>query len=381
MLKRTLPAIAAMWILAAFTVFPARAENDVPALDVNVSARSAILMDAGTGIVLFEKAPDERRQIASTTKLMTALVCLERCTLEETVEIPAACESVEGSSMYLRRGERLTVRELMYGLMLESGNDAAVALAIHTAGSVEAFADLMNEKAVELGLTNTHYVNPHGLTAEGHYSSARDLAKLMAVCMADPLFVQVATTKTISFGTRTFTNHNKLMWSYDGMLTGKTGYTIAAGRTLVTCAERNGLRLVCVTLDDGDDFDDHAALLDAAFASWKSVTVPSAGAVASVPVISGISDEVYVRPAGTLTLLCPVDAEPRFELKLPSFVYAAVTAGERAGVMTVTCEGQSVDVELVYCADVERDASQKLKPLERLKRFFFGGLKIFDFDR
>ena len=171
------------------------------------------------------------------------------------------------------------------------------------------------------------------------------------------------------------------MWSFDGMLTGKTGYTMAAGRTLVTCAERNGLRLICVTLDDGDDFDDHAALYEAAFAKWRAVRIPSTTSVASVPVISGVSDRVDVRPAGTVTLLCPVDEEPEIRIALPEFVYAAVAEGDRAGVMTVSVPGGSVDVELIYSDSVERDAGQKLRPLERLKRFFFGEVHIFSFDQ
>ncbi len=373
MLKRAFSATAAMLTLAAFTVFPARARGGETGLsDIDVSARCAILMDAGTGTVLYEKAPDEPRQIASTTKLMTALVCLERCRMEDTVEVPPEAEGVEGSSMYLKAGEVLTVRELMYGLLLESGNDAAAALAIHASGSIGAFAKLMNEKAAALGLENTHYMNPHGLTEEGHYSTARDLAKLMAVCMSNPLYEQIATTRSVSFGSRSFKNHNRLMWSFDGMLTGKTGYTMAAGRTLVTCAQRNGMRLICVTLDDGDDFDDHAALYDAAFAGWYSVTVPSTTPVASVPVISGTEDEVQVRPAAAVRLLCPVGTEPVYSVKLPEFVYAAVHAGDRAGVMTVTVGGESADVELVYCRDVPRDESQRLRPLERLRRLIFG---------
>lgn len=263
LIKRIISAIAASSFLAAFTVLGVDAAP-------SVSARSAILIEASTGTVMYEKNPDERLLIASTTKLMTALVALENASLSEVVEVAPECEGVEGSSMYLKAGDKLTMRELLYGLMLESGNDAAVAVACHISGGVEGFVKLMNQRAQSLGLENTHFANPHGLNAEGHYSSARDLAKIMAEGMKNPLFAEIATTKTITFGARTYTNHNKLMWSYEGMEAGKTGFTKKAGRTLVTCACRDGLRLICVTLNDGDDWNDHAALYDMAFGAWDA---------------------------------------------------------------------------------------------------------------
>lgn len=362
MLKKFIPATAAIALLAAFTVSGARA-------DVQVSASSAILMEASTGTVLYEKSPDDRRLIASTTKLMTALVALENANLSELVTVPAVCETIEGSSMYLRAGEKLTMRELLYGLMLESGNDAAVAVACHIAGSVEGFAKLMNDRAASLGLQNTHFVNPHGLNADGHYSSARDLALIMRACMNDPLFAQIASTKTVSFGERTFTNHNKLMWSYEGMLAGKTGYTKMAGRTLVTCAERNGLRLICVTLNDGDDWADHEALYDMGFAGWELQTPVKAGdTLGAVPVISGLTDAVSVRAASGVSILTKAGEELGLKLELPKFVYAKVSEGESAGTAEIIRDGETVaTVELVYANTVERDSSQEIRPLERLK--------------
>ena len=346
---KLISAIAACSLMAAFTVFDARA-------DVSVSARSAILMEASTGAVIFEKEPDERLLIASTTKLMTALVAVENASLEDTVTVPAECVGVEGSSMYLKAGEELSLRELLYGLMLESGNDAAVAVAVHVAGSVEKFVELMNDRAASLGLENTHFVNPHGLNAEGHYSSARDLAKIMAEGMKNPLFAEIATTKSISFGARSYSNHNKLMWSYEGMEAGKTGFTKKAGRTLVTCAERDGLRLICVTLNDGDDWRDHTALYDMGFELWEARVVADAGdIVGRVPVISGAAPFAGVRPERTVTLALPRDTKTETSILLPPFVYADVRAGERAGLMLVTCDGKIVErVALVYSESVGR---------------------------
>ncbi len=362
MLRKIISATAAIAFLAAFTVSGANAETEI-------SASSAILMEASTGTVLYEKDPDARRLIASTTKLMTALVALENCGLEEEVTVPAVCETIEGSSMHLKAGQKLTMRELLYGLMLESGNDAAVAVAYHVAGSVEGFAKLMNERAASLGLENTHYVNPHGLNAEGHYSSARDLALIMRACMNDPLFAQIASTKTISFGGRTFTNHNKLMWSYEGMIAGKTGYTMKAGRTLVTCAERNGMRLICVTLNDGNDWADHEALLDMGFSEWVMQSPVKAGDIlGSIPVISGLSKSVEVRADTGFSMLTRAGEELEVTVNLPKFVYADAREGESAGTVEIWKDGEcAARLELVYAGTVERDSSQILRPLERLR--------------
>ncbi len=186
--------------------------------------------------------------IASTTKIMTALVVLENCSPDDQVKILPEYTSVEGSSMYLKAGESYTVRDLLYGMLLVSGNDAATALAYYCGGSIAGFAEMMNAKAREMGLTNSSCKNPHGLDADGHYSSAEDLAEITREAMKNELFAKIVGTKTYTIGEQTYMNHNKLLWNYDGMLGVKTGYTMAAGRSLVSCAERNGLRLICVTL-------------------------------------------------------------------------------------------------------------------------------------
>ena len=200
------------------------------------AARAAIVVHPETGAVLYEKNADERLGIASTTKIMTALVVLEHCALEEPVEILPEYTAVEGSSMYLRAGETYTVEELLYGLMLVSGNDAAVALACHTAGSVEAFADMMNDQARALGMTDSAFQNPNGLDAEGHYSTARDMAKLACAAMENETFRTIVSTKSTTVDGQTLVNHNRLLRSYNGAVGVKTGYTKTVGRTLVSCA-------------------------------------------------------------------------------------------------------------------------------------------------
>ena len=244
--------------LAVLTCIPAVAEA------VEVSATACVLMDADTGLVLYRKNEDQRMLIASVTKLMTALVVLEQGEVDETVTVTAA-HMAEGSSMYLRVGEKLTLEELLYGLLLCSGNDAALALT-ECAGGVEPFVALMNEKAAALGMKNTHFANPNGLDDEEHYSTAYDMALLACAAANEPTLRRIASTRTAAIGGRTLTNHNKLLSRMDGCIGLKTGYTKAAGRTLVSCAEREGHRLVAVTLRDGNDWNDHEMLYDRGFA-------------------------------------------------------------------------------------------------------------------
>ena len=254
LLRRAAALAAAAAILCSF--FPCQAHA------VSTSAASAILVDVDSGRVLYEHNADARMRIASTTKLLTALVALERGDLSDVVTVSREAAYTEGSSMYLKAGEELTLEELLYGLLLSSGNDAAVAVAEHIAGSQEKFAELMNEKAAELGMTGSSFVTPNGLDAEGHYSTARDMARLACAAVENETLVRLASTRTAAVAGRTMTNHNKLLGSLEGCIGLKTGYTMASGRTLVTCAERNGQRLAAVTLQDGNDWADHQALYD-----------------------------------------------------------------------------------------------------------------------
>jgi len=263
MKKKITGTVAAL--LAAVLLLPCKAQA--------LSAQKAILMDAQTGRTLYEKSADSRSLIASTTKIMTALIVCEQCNVLDRMRIPKEAVGIEGSSMYLKEGEVLTVQELLYGLMLHSGNDAAVALAIYCGGTVEGFAGLMNDKAYRLGLTGTHFENPNGLDSPGHYSTARDLAVLTAYAMRNPIFRQTVSTKTVRIGERTLTNHNKLLWRVDGADGVKTGYTKAAGRILVSSATRDGRRLVAVTINDGNDWADHKALLEDGFSKYTLRTI------------------------------------------------------------------------------------------------------------
>ena len=237
-----------------------------------VSAKSAALLDGTTGECLCEKNGDQRALIASTTKIMTGLLVCEAGDLDRTVTVPETAAGTEGSSMYLKSGETLTRRELLYGMMLHSGNDAALTLAISVSGSEAAFVRQMNRRACALNLTQTHFANPHGLDSGENYSTALDLVRLAQAALQNEQFRAVVSTKTITCAGRTLTNHNKLLWRYDGCIGVKTGYTRHAGRILVSAAERGESQLIAVTLADPDDWRDHAALLDYGFAVLASQT-------------------------------------------------------------------------------------------------------------
>lgn len=336
------------------------------------SAQSVVLIHADTGQALYSKNADTRMLIASTTKIMTALVVIEHCDPDETVEILPEYTRVEGSSMYLKAGENYTVRDLLYGMLLVSGNDAATALACHCGGSIADFVELMNAKARELGLSGSSFANPHGLDADTHYSTAEDLAVITREAMANPLFAEIVGTKSYSACGQTYVNHNKLLWNYEGTLGVKTGYTMAAGRSLVSCAERDGLRLICVTLSDPDDWDDHMALYNWAFSTYAYQSVLPLSAISEIPVVSGVKASVGVRAAQNQPILVEKGVSLDLAIELPGFVYAGVREGECAGRVFVKANGAVVaEFPLLYCESVPVADSARLTAWERLKRAWF----------
>lgn len=259
-MRRVIALILAATMLAA----PALAVGSV-----STSASAAILMDGESGRVLYAHNADERRPIASITKLMTALVAVELCPdLSAEVTVRQEWTGVEGSSMYLKPGEQLTMEALLYGLLLSSGNDAALAVAGSCCETVEDFVAEMNETAARLGMANTHFANPNGLDDPEHYSTARDIALLAQAVLAQETLRRIAGTKTITIAGRYLANHNKLLWRYEGCTGLKTGYTDEAGRTLVSSAKRDGQELIAVTLNAPNDWSDHAALFDYGFSSY-----------------------------------------------------------------------------------------------------------------
>ena len=323
-----------------------------------ISARSACLVDADSGKLLYSKNADKRMPMASTTKVMTAIVAIEsKVPLDTVIKIPKAAVGIEGSSVYLVEGESITLEALLYSLLLSSANDASVAIAIAVAGSEDAFVELMNKKALELGLSNTHFSNPHGLDDKEHYTTARELAQIMAYALQNESFMTICGTykKVLQRdgGTRLLVNHNRLLKAYKGVIAGKTGFTKKSGRCLVSLAEREGLRLICVTLDAPNDWADHTSLYDFGFTNYKRVT-PDRVAI-DVPVISGTKGSVLVASQNELSMLIPSELSDKIEVTIsaPRFLFADVKKGEMVGKAIYTCNGKILASAPLYaCEDV-----------------------------
>ena len=350
---------ALLAVVLAFS-FPAQA----------VSAQSAVLMDCATGRILYSKQIDQKSLIASTTKIMTALIVCEQCNVLDCMKIPKEAVGIEGSSMYLQEGEVLSLQELLYGLMLHSGNDAAVALAIYCGGTVSGFVQLMNDKAHSLGLKNTHYENPNGLDGENHYSTAEDLAVLAAYAMKNPIFSKIVSTKTVKIGSRYLRNHNKLLWQLEGADGIKTGYTKAAGRILVSSAKRQGRRLVAVTIADPNDWKDHALLLETGFSKYSEQLLVSHGMVlGTIEVAGGASDRVELIAKEQFSYSLSPGEKTEIHLPPAGFVYAPVVEGQSAGFAQVSLNDQWIGaIPLVYGQTVE----QQVLPENRSWKRIFG---------
>jgi D-alanyl-D-alanine carboxypeptidase len=258
--------------------------------DLSISAQSAVLMDQSSGRILYEKNPHEVKRIASITKIMTAIVAIESGKLNDTVKVSKRAVGTEGSSLYLLPGEKIKLKDLVYGLMLRSGNDAAVAIAEHVGGSVEGFVFLMNQKAKEIGMKNTHFSNPHGLDdSDDHFSTAYDMALLTRYAMKNKTYRKIAGTKVYKVPDprgnwdRVWKNKNKLLTEkYPYCTGGKTGYTKKAKRTLVSTAKKGDFDLIAVTLNDPKDWDDHIQMYEYAFKKYDPKVVLPKGNIQKV---------------------------------------------------------------------------------------------------
>lgn len=319
------------------------------------SAQSLALYEPCSGTVLESVNANVRMPMASTTKIMTALVTLKTVPLEQKVTVSAQAAGVEGSSMYLKAGETLTVSDLLYGLMLTSGNDAATALAIHISGSIEGFAKLMNEQAKALGLENTHFTNPSGLPDDDHYTTAYELAVIAAEAMKNPVFQKIVSSKTASVSGRTLTNHNKLLSMYEGAVGIKTGFTKKAGRCLVSAATRNGVTLICVTLKAPDDWNDHITALDRGFARTKNTCLAQSGSI-TVPLYTPDGKTVHASNRNTLYTVTTDAHDVTYTVSAEPFVYAPKTAGDKVGTVTYYVNGTTAasDDLVISCSLTEQ---------------------------
>jgi D-alanyl-D-alanine carboxypeptidase (penicillin-binding protein 5/6) len=315
-----------------------------------LSAKAYAVVDQVSGRLLCGQNTDMRLPMASTTKIMTGLIACESGKLDSVVTVPPDALRVEGSSVGLLPGERLTLRELVYGLLLESGNDAANAVALELGGSITGFADKMNARAQQLGLTNTHFMNPSGLDADGHYTTACDLARLGADAMKNADFAKIAGTKTIKISYngrqngRTLVNHNRLLGSVDGITGIKTGHTKKCGRSLVSSATRGGISLVIATLNDPDDWNDHKQLFDSEFKVLKNHTLLTGPLDISAKVVGGLCDTIQADYDKNISAAL-TDSESggvTMEIDIPDFIYAPVKQGQIIGKLVFKVNGQTV---------------------------------------
>ena len=338
-------------------------------------AAGAVLMDAESGRVLYGHDAHKPRLIASTTKLMTALVAVERAgDLDETVTVKGEWLGSEGSSIYLRAGEEITLRGLLYGLLLQSGNDAAMVIACHTAGSVEEFVELMNRRAAELGMKDSSFANPSGLDHENHYSTPYDMALLARACLDNSTVAELCATKSITVGTRTFVNHNKLLWRCEGCVGMKTGFTEKAGRTLVSAAVRDGQTLICVTLNDGDDWNDHRKLLDYGFRTYPRQVLCRAGEVLGAVAVEGsLIPTMPVAAKGELGYPLKAGEQLVPEVELLRSATAPLPPGVQLGELRWRLDGEVVaQMPLVSQGNAGLDLREPLTFLERLRTLLGG---------
>lgn len=344
---------------------------------VSDSAKASVVIDAFTGEIIYSKNCDEKLSMASTTKIMTALLLCEYGNLDREIKVTKEMVTVEGSSMGLLPDDTVTLRGLLYGMMLPSGNDAANSTAFVVGGSIEKFVELMNKKADMLGLKNTHFVTPSGLDADGHYTTAYELALLAAYALNNADFKAAAQSNSavLYYGNepyrRTLTNHNKLLKSYDGLIGVKTGFTKKSGRCLVTAAERDGKRIVAVTLNDPNDWEDHKNLLDYGFSQLITTNLDIVEKVLRICVVGGNKMDVNVN-IPQVSVNTVGEKEITYEISSTPFLYAPIKKGQRVATLNVYADGDLIkSIELNSASQVD---VREFTKYQKFKNIF---LKIF----
>jgi D-alanyl-D-alanine carboxypeptidase (penicillin-binding protein 5/6) len=353
-------------------ITPAISSDGFESDGVYISADKAILIDKETQLVLYSKNADSIAGMASTTKIMTAVVILEQMELEDLITITKESVGIEGSSIYLSEGEIFTVESLLYGLLLESGNDAACALAIGCSDNLEDFSILMNQKAAELGMKKTNFCNPHGLSHDEHYTTARDLAILTAYAMEIETFQKIVSTKKATIKPenseyiRYLNNHNKLLINNDWITGVKTGYTKNDGRCLVSSGVKNGKELICVTLNGQDHWNDHKTLLNKGFETFEKRTLALKGEYAfEVPVVGGTKSFVNATNINEIKLMLPKDIDLKIKTVNPPFVYAPIEKGDIVGEIRLYYNDK-----VIYTYPLCATEKIEVKKVSFFKRFF-----------
>ncbi len=334
---------------------------------VDTCAKAAVVMDVSTGRVLYSKNSNTVLPMASTTKIMTTLVAIESGKLNEVVKVSSKASGTEGSSIYLQVGEQLTVEELLYGIMLRSGNDASVAVAEHIGGTVEKFAEMMNQKAKDIGAKNTSFANPHGLDHQNHYTTARDLALITSYALKNPKFKEIVSTKRKSISgppsetwERALVNKNKMLWQYEGGDGVKTGYTSNAGRCLVSSATKENWQLVCVVLNCRPMWDESSALLNYVYENYENKKIiDAASKYNEINIKGGKEKTVGVKPVKDLLL--PLKRDELDKIKIvPEYEknnIAPILKGTNAGLLNAYLNEDLVGtVPLEYCDSIKSNS-------------------------
>lgn len=343
---------------------------------IGTGARAAVVIDEA-GKVLYEKNATQKLPMASTTKIMTAICALEFGDLNKQCKVSKRASMVEGSSMYLKEGEKITLEDLVTGLMLVSGNDAATAISENVSKSEDAFVLLMNLKASEIGVKNTCFQNPHGLPHPNHYTTAKDLARITAYAMKNEKFSKIVSQKSSKVAGRTLVNHNKLLRLYPDCIGVKTGFTKKAGRCLVTAAKRDDLTLICVTLNDGNDWNDHISLYEKGFDNFKAIKIADKGTtIAKARVYGGNYGSVRLKCNEDIVVSQRKNSKERFSITVPEKITlnAPIVKGEIYAKADLLKDGKKVsEINLV----AEENIYEKVKKrslfkdiLLKLKRGF-----------
>ena len=326
-------------------------------IEYSCSAKSAVMIESSTKRIVYSKNANEALPMASTTKIVTAITVIENCDdLDKIITIDKACVGVSGTSIYLKEGEQISIQELLYGLMLRSGNDASVALALEIGGSVEKFCDMMNELAKNVGAKNSNFKNPHGLDEQGHHTTAYDLALITAHALENKDFAKIVKTKSIKIcegkdNFRYLVNKNKLLNKLDGCIGVKTGFTDDAGRCLVSACERDGLRFVCVVFNCGPMFEESFDMLNLAFQKFKMIEIlPSYFYVKNVEVKNGDIDNVGLYSKKGLSLPLSIEEEANLNVlfKIPPNLTAPIKKDEEVGVIEIYFNNHLIFSEKVY---------------------------------
>ncbi len=331
-----------------------------PCYAMGTSAEASVVINAETRQILYKDNENKRLGMASTTKIMTAIVALENKSTQDIITVSSNAQNQEGSSIYLRAGDEVKLEDLLYGLMLNSGNDAAVAIAEGVGETTETFVRMMNEKAAELGCVNTQFKNPNGLSDPEHYSTAYDMALIMAYAMGNEEFLKIVSTKEYRIVNKDavtyLRNHNKLLWQYENCIGGKTGYTKATGRCLVSCAEKDGVRLIAVTLNDRDDWKDHKDLFNYAFGEVENVEVIQRYEILSTKKIRGEKINILAAEGLTLPLKGGRKKGLVCRIYLDETVNSEILQGMKIGHAEVFCEDFKVgSIDLISGQEVKAD--------------------------